>query len=102
MAHSSQNLFTLSGLAALFLPFCVDTKFSFETNVIVFHLEQLKAPHASPGNTEGDGKTGRGTDRSQDREPRIRGQSTMMPHSAALGVKSISQFIISLHTFKLR
>lgn len=98
----SQNLFLLSWLTAPFLPFCVG-KFSAEATVIVLQLGPFEALQASPGNTEGDGKTGRGTE-NQHRgwEPRIRGQSTMMLRSAVLGVKSISRFIISLHTFKLR
>lgn len=59
--------------------------------------------HLRGSNTEGDGRTGRRTEnQGRGREPRIRSQSTMMLRSAVLGVKSISRFIISLHTFKLR
>lgn len=99
----SQNLFPLSWLAAPFPSFCVGTKFSSEATVIVFHLGRLKALQASPGGTGGDGKTGRRTEnQGRGQGPRIRGQSTMMLRSAVRGLKSISRFIISLHTFRLR
>lgn len=49
------------------------------------------------------GKTGRRTEnQGRGQGPRIRGQSTMMLCSAVRGLKSISRFIISLHTFGLR
>lgn len=104
MAHSSLKICSPSLDLLLHFSHFVRTLSSPLRQLSLFsHLGQLEALQASPGNTEGDGKTGRETEnQGRGREPRIRGQSTMMLRSAVLRVKSISRFIISLHTFKLR
>lgn len=92
----AQNLFSLSWLAAPFLPFCVATKLSTEAAVIVFHLGQLEALQAFPDDTERGGKN-----RERDKEPRPRlGTENLWPiyHDASVCC-SWSEVNLPLHNF---